>query len=201
MLTHPNNKSKEETFRDHLIKIRPQILEWGEKNREGIVHRLDRVTSGLIICPLNQETFITIQDQFKERKINKKYLTIIEGHLSFETGKIELPLTRSESNRSKRIVAKNGRVSISEYEVIKTTKDYSLVSIDLITGRNHQIRAQMEYLNTPVVNDILYGAKLNRLISPSAICLHSHILSFNLFNEDFTFESSPPDFFNKVLEV
>ena len=201
LLTHPNSKSKEETLRDYLIKIKPELKGWGENHREGIVHRLDRVTSGLIVCALEEETFISLKNQFKERKVNKKYLAIIQGHLSSETGKIELPLKRSESNRSKRAVIKNGRLSISEYEVIRTTKNHSLVLINLVTGRNHQVRVQMEYLKTPVVNDTLYGAKPNMLITSSEICLHSHILNFNLFNEEFTFESPPPDFFNKVLEV
>lgn len=155
----------------------------------------------MIVCALEEKTFISLKKQFKERKVHKKYLTIVEGHLSSETGKIELPLKRSESNRSKRAVAKNGRLSISEYEVIMTTKKNSLILVNLVTGRNHQIRVQMEYLNTPVVNDTLYGAKPNPLIKSSEICLHSHILNFNLFDKEFTFESSPPEFFNKVLEV
>ncbi len=201
MLTHPNSKSKEETLRDYLIKIKPELADWEEDYRQGIVHRLDRVTSGLIVCALDKKTFSTLKKQFKDRKVNKKYLAIIEGHLSSETGKIELPLKRSISNRSKRAVIKNGRLSISEYEVIKTTNKHSLVLINLITGRNHQVRVQMEYLNTPIVNDTLYGAKPNRLITSSEICLHSHILNFKIFDEEFTFESSPPDFFNKILEV
>ena len=142
-----------------------------------------------------------MKNEFKDRKVTKKYLAIVEGHLSSESGKIELPIKRSESNRSKRSIGKNGRLSISEYEVIKKNSGYSLISINLITGRNHQIRAQMEYLNTPVVNDTLYGAELNKLIPSNAICLHSNNLNFNLFNEEFSFESPPPEFFNKVLEV
>ncbi len=142
-----------------------------------------------------------MKKQFKERKVKKKYLTIIEGHLNSETGKIELPISRSELNRSKRAVVKNGRHSISEYEVIMTTTSHSLVLINLITGRNHQVRVHMEYLNTPVVNDTLYGAKSNNIISSSKICLHSHQLSFNLFDKEFSFKSSPPEFFNKVLEM
>ena len=126
---------------------------------------------------------------------------VYPGKTGVIRGKIELPIKRSESNRSKRSISKNGRLSVSEYEVIKKTTEYSLINVNLITGRNHQIRAQMEYLNTPVVNDTLYGAKLNQHISPSAICLHSHRLNFNLFNENFIFESSAPEFFNKVMEV
>ena len=201
MLTHPNSKSNEKTLRDFLLEVIPDVKDWGEEYREGIVHRLDRVTSGLIVCAINHETYTFLKNEFKNRKVNKKYLAIVEGHLSSESGKIELPIKRSESNRSKRSIGKNGRLSISEYEVIKKTSGYSLISINLITGRNHQIRAQMEYLNTPVVNDTLYGAELNKLIPNNAICLHSNNLYFNLFNEEFSFESPHPEFFNKVLEV
>ena len=201
MLTHPNSKSNEKTLRDFLLEVVPNIKDWGEEYREGIVHRLDRVTSGLIVCAINHETYTFLKNEFKDRKVNKKYLAIVQGNLSSEIGKIELPIKRSESNRSKRSIGKNGRLSISEYEVIKKNSGYSLISINLITGRNHQIRAQMEYLNTPVVNDTLYGAELNKLIPNNAICLHSNNLNFNLFNEEFSFESPPPEFFNKVLEV
>ena len=201
MLTHPNSKSNEKTLRDFLLEVVPNIKDWGEEYREGIVHRLDRVTSGLIVCAINHETYTFLKNEFKDRKVNKKYLAIVQGNLSSDSGKIELPIKRSESNRSKRSIGKNGRLSISEYEVIKKNSGYSLISINLITGRNHQIRAQMEYLNTPVVNDTLYGAELNKLIPNNAICLHSNNLNFNLFNEEFSFESPPPEFFNKVLEV
>ena len=165
------------------------------------MHRLDKVTSGLIVCPLNEKTFNLLKKQFQERKVGKKYLAIIEGHLGSETGIIELPLKRSESNRSKRAVAKNGRMSISEYEIINSTDKYSLVLIDLITGRNHQVRVQMEYLNAPIVNDTLYGAKRSNLINSFEICLHSHELNFTLFEKNFSFKSSPPEFFNKFMEV
>ncbi len=201
LLSHPNNKSNEKTLRDYLIEIKPEIKKWGEENREGIVHRLDKVTSGLIVCALNEETYNLLKKQFQDRKVGKKYLAIIEGHLKSESGKIELPLKRSESNRSKRAVAKNGRISISEYEIIKATNNHSLVLINLITGRNHQVRVQMEYLNSPIVNDTLYGAKRINLINSYEICLHSHMLNFTLYEKNFSFKSSPPEFFNKVLEV
>ena len=153
MLIHPNSKSNEKTLRDFLLEVVPNIKDWGEEYREGIVHRLDRVTSGLIVCAINHETYTFLKNEFKDRKVNKKYLAIVEGHLVSETGKIELPLKLSESNRSKRVVGKNGKLSISEYEIIKTTNKHSLVLINLITGRNHQVRVQMEYLYSPIVND------------------------------------------------
>ena len=114
MLTHPNSKSNEKTLRDYLLEVVPNIKDWGEEYREGIVHRLDRVTSGLIVCAVNHETYTFLKNEFKDRKVNKKYLAIVQGNLSSESGKIELPIKRSESNRSKRSIGKNGRLSISE---------------------------------------------------------------------------------------
>ncbi len=74
MLTHPNSKSNEKTLRDFLLEVIPDVKDWGEEHREGIVHRLDRVTSGLIVCAINHETYIFLKNEFKDRKVNKKYL-------------------------------------------------------------------------------------------------------------------------------
>ncbi len=201
MLTHPTKNSSENTLRDELIKLHPSIKEWGEPFREGIVHRLDKVTSGIILCTLNELTFKLLTEKFKKRSIKKTYISIIEGHTNTETGVIDLPLKRSSVNRNKRTVAKNGRGSITEFKTILKTKDYSQISINLITGRNHQIRAHMEYLKTPVVNDTLYGANPLDFLKPYEICLHSSALEFSIFEEDYSFKVDPPLFFNRVLEV
>ncbi len=201
MLTHPTKNSDENTLRDELIKLHPSIKEWGEPFREGIVHRLDKATSGIILCTLNELTFKVLSEQFKKRNIKKTYISIIEGHTNTESGVIDLPLKRSLKNRNKRTVAKNGRESLTEFKTILKTKDYSQISINLITGRNHQIRAHMEYLKTPVVNDTLYGANPLDYLKPYEICLHSSALEFSIFEEDYIFKVDPPLFFNRVLEV
>tara|TARA_B100000131_G_C18098943_1_gene605177 strand:+ start:1544 stop:2149 length:606 start_codon:yes stop_codon:yes gene_type:complete len=201
LLTHPAKNSNEKTLRDELIKLHPSIKEWGEPYREGIVHRLDKVTSGIILCALNELTFKVLSDKFKKRNIKKTYTSIIEGKTNTENGVIDLPLKRSVENRSKRTVAKNGRKSITEFKTILKTKEYSQISINLITGRNHQIRAHMEYLKTPVVNDTLYGATQLQFLKPYEICLHSSALEFSIFDEDYNFKVDPPLFFNRVLEV
>ena len=200
-LTHPAKHTNENTLRDELIKLHPSITEWGEPYREGIVHRLDKVTSGLILCALNELTFKVLSDKFKKRTIKKTYISIIEGKTNTESGIIDLPLKRSIENRNKRTVAKNGRESITEFNTILKTSNYSQISINLITGRNHQIRAHMEYLKTPVVNDTLYGANRLNFLQPNEICLHSSALEFSIFDEDYKFKVDPPLFFNRVLEV
>ena len=203
MLTHPTNTSNEETLRDFLIKRHPKVLSWGESGREGIVHRLDRVTSGLLICALQEKTFETLKTKFKSRDIQKNYVALIKGELPFETGLINVPLGRSKQNRSKRSVEKNGRESITKYEVINYSSDLNIskIKLELITGRNHQIRAHMEYMKTPVLNDELYGSLQHEDIPETAIALHSSSLNFELEGKDFEFFVDPPDFFNQVLDV
>ena len=203
MLSHPTNSSTEQTLRDYLIKLYPDVLSWGEKNREGIVHRLDRVTSGLMVCALNLDSFNNLKGKFKNRDIQKKYIALIQGTLPSETGIIKLPLARSIQNRSKRIVAQKGRISITNYEVkyFDHSSNISKIELELVTGRNHQIRAHMEHMKTPVVNDTLYGASKNNLIPTDSIALHSASLKFNFDNEVYSFETNEPSFFNRVLDV
>ena len=203
MLSHPTKSSTEQTLRDYLIKLYPDVLSWGEKNREGIVHRLDRVTSGLMVCALNLDSFNNLKGKFKNRDIQKKYIALIQGTLPSETGIIKLPLARSIQNRSKRIVAQKGRLSITNYEVkyFDHSSNISKIELELVTGRNHQIRAHMEHMKTPVVNDTLYGASKNNLIPTDSIALHSASLKFNFDNEVHSFETNEPSFFNRVLDV
>ena len=155
LLVHPTDSSDEYTLRDFLIE-NFNISEVGEYKREGIVHRLDRVTSGLIVCPINKDVFNQLQEDFKKRKIIKKYKAIVQGSPRSKSGEINLPLIHSQNNRRKREVGKNGREAITKYNTISKTDSYTLLDIDLITGRNHQIRAHFEYLKTPIVNDTLY---------------------------------------------
>ena len=145
LLVHPTDSSDEYTLRDFLIE-NFNISEVGEYKREGIVHRLDRVTSGLIVCPINTDAFNQLQEDFKKRKIIKKYKAIIQGSLRSKSGEINLPLIHSKNNRRKREVGENGREAITKYKTISITDSYTLLDIDLITGRNHQIRAHFEYL-------------------------------------------------------
>ena len=200
LLVHPTDSSDEYTIRDFLIE-NFNISEVGEYKREGIVHRLDRVTSGLIVCPINTEAFIQLQEDFKKRKIKKKYKAIVEGSLKSKTGEINLPLIHSQKNRKKREVSKNGREAITKYNTILKTDTYSLLEIDLITGRNHQIRAHFEYLKTPIVNDTLYCAKKVNELNQNTICLQSYNIEFKLFDKDYKFSINEPDYFTSIMNM
>ena len=200
LLVHPTDSSDEYTLRDFLIE-NYNINEVGEYKREGIVHRLDRVTSGLIICPINSEVFNQFQEDFKKRKIKKKYKAIVQGSLKSKNGEINLPLIHSQKNRRKREVSKNGREAITKYNTISKTDSHTLLDIDLITGRNHQIRAHFEYLKAPIVNDVLYGAKKINELDQNTICLQSYNIEFKLFDKDYKFKINEPDYFTSIMSM
>ena len=197
---HGTNTTDEYTLRDYLMK-NFNISGIGENNREGIVHRLDKVTSGLIICPINLEAFNQLKNDFKKRRIKKSYKAIVQGSLKSNTGEINLPLIHSPKNRKKREVNKKGREAITKYTTIRNSDSYSLLDIDLITGRNHQIRAHLEYLKTPIVNDVLYGAKPSELLDGETICLQSYSLEFKLFNKDYKFSINEPEYFSSIMKM
>ena len=200
LLVHPTDSSDEYTLRDFLIE-NFNISEVGEYKREGIVHRLDRVTSGLIVCPINTDAFNQLQEDFKKRKIIKKYKAIVQGSPRSKSGEINLPLIHSQNNRRKREVGKNGREAITKYNTISKTDSYTLLDIDLVTGRNHQIRAHFEYLKAPIVNDTLYGAKKVSELNQNTICLQSYNIEFKLFDKDYKFSINEPDYFTSIMNM
>ena len=200
LLVHPTDSSDEYTLRDFLIE-NFNISDVGEYKREGIVHRLDRVTSGLIVCPINTDAFNQLQEDFRKRKIIKKYKAIVQGSPRSKSGEINLPLIHSQNNRRKREVGKNGREAITKYNTISKTDSYTLLDIDLITGRNHQIRAHFEYLKTPIVNDTLYGAKKVSELNQNTICLQSYNIEFKLFDKDYKFSINEPDYFTSIMNM
>ncbi len=200
ILSHPTSHSKETTIRDFLVnEFNLQIKD--KNQREGIVHRLDRATSGLMVCVLDENIFTYFQSQFKNRLVNKKYRAIVEGHPSSRSGEINLPLAKSKKNRKKREVNKTGRDAITKFETVKKTEKNALLKLGLVTGRNHQIRAHLEYLKTPIVNDILYGAERNNNVPENAICLQSYYLSFTVNDENFEFEIDIPDYFSSIMNM
>ena len=200
VLSHPTSHSNEITVRDFLVdQFNLQIKD--NEQREGIVHRLDRVTSGLMVCILDENIFTYFQSQFKNKLINKKYRAIVEGHPHTKRGEINLPLAKTKKNRKKREVNKNGREAITKFEIVKETKENSLLELDLVTGRNHQIRAHLEHIKTPIVNDHLYGAKKHNNVPESAICLQSYHLSFTVNEEDYQFEIDMPDYFSSIMNM
>ena len=129
----------------------------GGDDRPGIVHRLDKDTTGLMVIAKNNEAYKYLKGLFETRKVDKEYLAIVFGNFEKKSGSIESFMDRDKNNPRKMAVTPSGRKAISQYEVIKEVDGYSLVKIHIITGRTHQIRVHMTYINHPLVGDPVYG--------------------------------------------
>jgi 23S rRNA pseudouridine1911/1915/1917 synthase len=134
-----------------------------DTNRPGIIHRLDRDTSGIMIGARNPETAHLLQKQFADRKAKKTYIAVVDGHLGEQTAKIDLPIGRNPSAPSTFRVDARGKNAITEYEVLAANDHNSLVELRPATGRTHQLRVHMAYLNTPITGDRVYGKEADRL--------------------------------------
>ena len=134
-----------------------------DTNRPGIVHRLDRDTSGIMIGARNLETATLLQKQFADRKTKKTYVAILNGIPKLSKAMIDLPIDRNPSKPSTFRVSSNGKSAITKYEVIDSTDKYALVKLQPRTGRTHQLRVHMQYINAPILGDKVYGKPANRL--------------------------------------
>lgn len=134
-----------------------------ESNRPGIVHRLDRDTSGVMIGARNEETAKLLQKQFADRKTKKTYYAVVEGLPRLEKANIDLPIERNPAAPSTFRVGTGGKMALTKYEVIAQNNSRSLVKLQPGTGRTHQLRVHMKYLNTPIAGDKIYGKAADRL--------------------------------------
>ena len=170
--------------------------------RPGLVHRIDKDTSGLLLIAKNNDVHQKLAQQIAENKMNREYIAIVDGHFAHETGVIDAPLSRHQTNRLKRVVEKGGKRAVTHFEVLDSFADYSLVSCRLETGRTHQIRAHMEFIKHPIVNDPLYHPK-GKNASEFGQYLHARTLSFThpVSGEVLNFQVEPPKEFDDFIRV
>ena len=169
--------------------------------RPGLVHRIDKDTSGLLVIAKNNDVHQKLAQQIAENKMNREYIAIVDGHFAHETGVIDAPLSRHQTNRLKRVVEKGGKHAVTHFEVLDSFVDYSLVSCRLETGRTHQIRAHMEFIKHPIVNDPLYHPK-GKNATAFGQFLHAKTLSFThpVSGETLTFQVDPPKEFENFIQ-
>lgn len=171
LVVHPDARHKKGTLIDKIMEIRSEIKKVGEDSRRpGIVHRLDKDTSGVLLVAKNQETFNYLKKQFQERKIIKKYLALAVGEVRQKKGEINLPIGRSKKDPAKRVAsgkirgrtAQAGKLreALTYYKILKKFNGYTLLEIQPKTGRTHQIRTHLKAINHPLACDRLYAGKL-----------------------------------------
>ena len=173
----------------------------GGDDRPGIVHRLDKDTTGLMAITKTNEAYKYFKSLFETRKVDKEYMAIVHGNFDKKSGRIENFMDRDPNNRRKMAVRPSGREAISEYEVIREVDGYSLVKIHIITGRTHQIRVHMTHLNHPLVGDPVYGnVKTNFNLDHQL--LHCSYLGFTGMDGDYvSYKADPHETFKKYQNV
>lgn len=202
MLTHPTELEVKNTLVNALLyKYGDNLSDINGYFRKGIVHRLDRNTSGLLMVAKNNPTHEFLSEQIKERLITKKYLAIVKGVIKPDCGNIAFPIGRNPLHPEKMAVVEGGKPSLTEYRVIKRYKDATYLELDLKTGRTHQIRVHLSYLKHPIINDSLYGGR-NFKVKTQEQVLQSYKLQFTKpFSEDIIeLEIEPDDKIKKVLK-
>lgn len=165
-----------------------------EGDRSGIVHRLDRATSGVMVCAKNSETLSFLQKQFSDRKVKKTYTAVINGHIDPPEAIIDMPIERNPKTPSTFRVGANGKASQTKYTVVNSHNGYSVLKLEPITGRTHQLRVHLKHQGHPIVGDILYeGEPADRLF------LHAASLEITLpGGKRTTFEAPLPSIFTTI---
>lgn len=177
LVVHPGAGNEDNTLVNGLLYRFDKLAQTPEENRPGIVHRLDKDTSGLMIIAKSEKAYYNLVDAFKNSEIHKEYLAIVEGKVD-SFGTINEPIGRDPNNRIKmKVIYRNSKEAITEYYPISFNNNLSLLRVKILTGRTHQIRVHMSYIKHPVLGDLVYGHKNKWKITKQM--LHAYKLQFN----------------------
>ena len=214
LVVHPAAGIHSGTLANALAYHFQQLPDSGAGVRPGIVHRLDRDTSGLLVVAKTEAALENISDQFRDRTVYKSYVALVHGRVTTESGKIDQPLARDRANRTRMAVVRGGRSALSLYRVRQRFDRFTLLDVELKTGRTHQIRVHLAWLRHPVVADEIYGAGRDNTIQNAQLrahvrnlgrhFLHAEKLAFThpQTNERVEFESPlPPELTQLLVEI
>lgn len=200
VVVHPAPGNYSGTLVNGLMYLSKDLSHVNGEFRPGIVHRIDKDTSGLLIVAKNDKAHRILAEELKEKKIKRKYIALVSGVINHDIGEIDAPIGRDPSDRKKMCVTStNSKDAITHFRVLERYKNASLIECELETGRTHQIRVHMKYINHPVINDPVYG-KSNH--GEFGQLLHAKEITFThpTTKEIMTFSCEVPEEFNKILE-
>ena len=202
LVVHPGDGHHDDTLVNALIYNQKILSTINGLNRVGIVHRIDKDTSGLLLVCKTNYAHNFIAEQLKDHTMHREYIALVCGVLEHDKGKIIAPLARSKDNRLKfEVNTITGKEAVTHFSVLKRFQKYTLIECKLETGRTHQIRVHMEYINHPIVGDPLYG-KNNCAIYSKGQLLHAYKLTFihPITKKEMTFEAPLPDYFKNIID-
>lgn len=199
MVVHPAAGNEDGTLVNALLHHLKNLSGIGGVTRPGIVHRLDKDTSGLLLVAKHDAAHVELSRQLKDREMEKHYLAVVEGTMKEPFGVVEAPIARSKANRKRMAVDLAGRPAITKWRVVEELRGATLLDVHLITGRTHQIRVHMAHVHHPVAGDPVYGLK-HGLVAPR-LMLHARTLSFThpKTGERMYFEAPVPEVFAAML--
>ena len=200
LTVHAGNGVKEATLVNGLLYHLSNLSGINGVLRPGIVHRIDKNTSGLLVVAKNDKAHLSLAKQLEDKTCSRIYVALLEGELKTDSGSIETFISRDLNNRTKMAVSKSGRLAITNYKVIKRYEGYTLCEFSLKTGRTHQIRVHAKSLGHPIVGDKEYGYK-NQKFKLNGQLLHAKKLSFihPSTNEQVVFNAPLPEYFENLL--
>ena len=201
MVVHPAYGHASGTLVNAVLAHCPQIADVGGPDRAGVVHRLDKDTSGLILIAKDGVTRATLQRQFKRRQVAKTYLALVEGQMQPREGVVEAPVGRDKRQRKKMAVVRSGREARTMYRAIEYFANYTLLEVRPHTGRTHQVRVHLSWLGYPIVGDAVYGRHRQRLLRGRHF-LHAARIRFShpATSEEVEFEAPLPPKLADVLK-
>lgn len=199
MVVHPAPGHPDHTLVNALLYHSPLSTINGTF-RPGIVHRIDKDTSGLLMVAKNDLAHQSLAEQLRNKTNKREYLALVYGQIKEDEGTIDAPLGRNPQDRKKQAVVKGGRHAVTHFKVIKRYDNFTLVKCILETGRTHQIRVHMKYIGHPLVGDPLYGPR--KVIGKDGQFLHAALLGFKhpRTGEEMVFEAPLPENFQKMLD-
>lgn len=201
MVVHPGAGHSSGTLVNALLYHVKDLSGINGKIRPGIVHRIDKDTSGLLMVAKKDQAHESLAEQLHDKKAEREYIALVHGVISHEKGTIDAPIGRDPKNRKKFAVVDNGKPSVTHFEVLERFNEYTLVKLQLETGRTHQIRVHMDYIEFPLAGDPMYGPR--KTLEGNGQFLHAQSLGFThpTTGEDQRFTAPLPAIFEETIEL